>query len=102
MDISIEEIEAAAAGMKEDLQRKANQGILRNDLNRAMAALAGLGHIDEFVYLLKIRAGSQLRTFVPRRRGRPKKASASDQDQPAQYLLPGTAGPTEVKKRKSA
>lgn len=102
MDISIEEIEAAAAGMKEDLQRKANQGILRNDLNRAMAALAGLGHIDEFVYLLKIRAGSQLRSFVTqRRRGRPKKSATPDQDH-AQYLLPGTAGPTEVKKRKTA
>lgn len=73
MDISIEQIEQAAAGMKEDLQRKANQGILRNDLNRAMAALAGLGHIDDFVYLLKVRSGSQLTHYVPRRRGRSRK-----------------------------
>lgn len=73
MDLSLEQIEAAASGMKEDLQRQANQGILRNDLNRALAALAGIGHIDSFVYLLKIRSGSQLSGYTPRKRGRPKK-----------------------------
>lgn len=73
MDLSIEQIEAAAAGMKEDLQRQANQGILRNDLNRALAALAGIGHIDSFVYLLKIRSTSQLGQYIPPKRGRPRK-----------------------------
>jgi hypothetical protein len=73
LDLSIEQIEVAAAGMKEDLQRQANQGILRNDLNRALAALAGIGHIDSFVYLLKIRSGSQLGQYVARKRGRPRK-----------------------------
>jgi len=77
--LSIEEIEDAAAGMKEDLQRKANQGILRKDINSAMAALAGIGHIDDFVYRLQIRAGSQLRTYVARGRGRPRKAAAQDE-----------------------
>lgn len=58
--LSIDEILQAAQGMKDDLQRKANQGILRNDLNRAVQALAGIGVIDDFVYLLKIRSNSQL------------------------------------------
>lgn len=74
-DLSIEQIERAADGMKEDLQRKANQGILRNDLNRALTALAGIGHIDEFVYLLKVRSESHLESYVARRRGRPRKAA---------------------------
>jgi hypothetical protein len=77
VDLSIEQIEAAAAGMKEDLQRQANQGILRNDLNRALAALAGISHIDSFVYLLKIRSTSQLGGYVPRKRGRPRKDEQS-------------------------
>jgi hypothetical protein len=70
MDLTIEQIEAAAAGMKEDLQRKANQGILRKDLNRAMTALAGIEHINDFVYLLKIRSGSTFDHFMATRRGR--------------------------------
>ena len=76
MDISLEQIEIAAAGMKEDLQRKANQGILRNDSTRALTALAGMKHIDDFVYLLTIRAGSTFAKFAGRRRGRPRKAGA--------------------------
>jgi hypothetical protein len=99
MNISIEAIEHAAAGMKEDLQRKANQGILRNDLNRAMAALAGIGHIDAFVQLLTIRAGSQFDNYVAtkRGRGRPRK------EHPGQLPLVGVAGPELVaaKKQKS-
>lgn len=100
MEISIEEIESAAAGLKDDLQRKANQGIRKKDWEQGIGSLASMQAIDDFVYLLKIRAGSELRTFVSRRRGRPKKASPVDR--PAQYFLPGTAGPTEVRKRKSA
>jgi hypothetical protein len=60
MDLSIDQIMSAAAGMKEDLQRKANQGILRNDVHRSLVALASMGAIDDFVYVLKINAGSQL------------------------------------------
>lgn len=60
MDLSIDAIIAVADGMKEDLQCRANQGILRNDMNRALGALASIKAIDDFVYSLKIRAGSQL------------------------------------------
>jgi hypothetical protein len=80
--LSIDEIVRAAEGMKEDLQRKANQGIMRNDLNRALQALSGIGVIDEFVYLLKVRSGSQMGLPVmpaPRRmdaRGKRKAAAA--------------------------
>jgi hypothetical protein len=66
--LSIDEIVCAAEGMKEDLQRKANQGILRGNLNHALQALSGIGVIDEFVYLLKIRSGSQLGLPVARKR----------------------------------
>jgi hypothetical protein len=74
--ISLEDVVSAADGMKGDLQREANRSILRNDLNRAMTALAGMGHIDDFVYLLKIRAGSQLGQFIARKRGRPRKVQS--------------------------
>lgn len=60
MELSLEAILAVAAGMKEDLQRQANQGVLRNDLNRALGALATINGIDDFVYRLKISAGAQL------------------------------------------
>jgi hypothetical protein len=60
LDLSIDVIIAVATGVKEDLQRRANQGVLRNDLNRAIGALASINAIDDFVYSLKIRAGSQL------------------------------------------
>lgn len=60
MELSIDAILAVAAGMKEDLQRQANQGVLRNDLNRALGALATINGIDDFCYRLKVRAGSQL------------------------------------------
>jgi hypothetical protein len=95
MDLTIEQIEIAAADMKEDLQRKANQGILRNDVNRAMVALAGMAHIDDFVYQLRIRSGSQLTNYAPRRRGRPR-----EDEHPGQLPLPGTVGPIAAKKRR--
>lgn len=60
LEISIDAILAVAAGMKEDLQRQANQAILRNDLNRGLGALATINGIDDFIYRLQIRAGSQL------------------------------------------
>jgi hypothetical protein len=60
LEISLDAILAVAAGMKEDLQRDANRSVLRNDLNRALGALASVNAIDDFVYRLKIRSGSQL------------------------------------------
>jgi hypothetical protein len=60
LDLSIEQILAAAASMKEDLQRQANRSILRNDMPRALGALCSIEAVDSFVYALKIRAGSQL------------------------------------------
>lgn len=67
MELSIDAILAVAAGMKEDLQRQANQGILRSDLNRAIVALGSINAIDDFVYRLKIRSGSQLGLPTPAR-----------------------------------
>lgn len=75
-DLTIEEIISAADGMKGDLQREANRSIIRNDIHRAVSALAGMNHIDDFVYLLKIRSGSQLGQYIARKRGRPKKSEA--------------------------
>jgi len=59
-NLSIDAILAVSEGMKEDLQRQANQGILRNDLNRSLVALGSMNAVDDLVYRLKIRAGSQL------------------------------------------
>jgi hypothetical protein len=66
--LSIDQILLAAEGMKEDLQRKANQGILRGNLNHALQSLSGIGVIDEFVYLLKVRSGAQLGLPITARR----------------------------------
>jgi hypothetical protein len=60
VDLPIDAIVAVAQGMKEDLQREANRAVLRNDLNRALGALATINGIDDLVYRLKIRSGSQL------------------------------------------
>jgi hypothetical protein len=60
LDLSIEQILAAAQSMKDDLQRQANRSILRNDMPRALGALCSIEAVDSFVYALKIRAGSQL------------------------------------------
>jgi hypothetical protein len=67
LELSLDAILAVAAGMKEDLQRQANQGVMRNDLNRALGALASINAVDDFVYRLKIRSGSQLGLSKPAR-----------------------------------
>jgi hypothetical protein len=72
LDLSIDQILFAAAGMKEDLQRQANRYILRNDMPRALGALCSIETVDNFVYLLKVRSGSQL--GLPKVRGRRMKA----------------------------
>jgi hypothetical protein len=60
LELSLDSILAVAEGMKQDLQRDANRAVLRNDLNRALGALASINALDDFVYRLKIRSGSQL------------------------------------------
>ncbi len=60
LELSIDAVIAVAEGMKQDLQREANRSVLRNNLNLALGALASINAIDDFVYRLKIRSGSQL------------------------------------------
>jgi hypothetical protein len=126
LELSIDAILAVAAGMKEDLQRQANQGVLRNDMNRALGALASINAIDNFVYRLQVRSGSLLGLpKTPRARKSPlrkhleleaerkkflrangralESEEAKDAQQlPSQLLLPNAAGPIPAKKRKSA
>lgn len=58
--LSVEEIEATAAGFKEDLQREANRAVRRHDSSSALAALEGIEYIEKFVFTLKQRAGSRI------------------------------------------
>jgi hypothetical protein len=58
--LSIEEIEAAARGFKEDLQREANRMIRRHNNTGALVALEGIEYINNFVSTLAPRAGSRL------------------------------------------
>jgi hypothetical protein len=104
LDLSIDAILVVATGMKEDLQRQANQGILRNDLNRALVALGNITAIDDFCYRLKMVAGSQLGLPKPPRRTKSplRKHLESEANLPAQLLLPNTAGPIPTKKRRIA
>jgi len=64
--LSIEEIEAVAAGFKEDLQREANQAVRRKNPDQALAALEAIEYIDKFVRTLAMRSVSQI--------GRPARA----------------------------
>ena len=57
-NLSIEAIIAVSEDIKENLQRQANQGILRNDLNRSLVALGSMHAVNDFVYCLKMRAGA--------------------------------------------
>ena len=110
MELSIDAIIAVAAGMKEDLQRQANQSVMRNDLNRALGCLASINAIDDFVYRLKIRSGSQLGLpKVPRKQPKSplrqhlEAEEAKDAQQlPSQLLLPNAAGPIAAKKRRAS
>ena len=64
--LSMEEIEAVAAGFKEDLQREANQAIRRKNPDQALAALEAIEYVDKFVRTLAMRSISEL--------GRPARA----------------------------
>jgi hypothetical protein len=58
--LSIEEIEIAAKGFKENLQREAARYIRRHNSSAALTALEAAEYIDNFTFELKLRAGSQL------------------------------------------
>ena len=58
--LAIEEIEVIAQGFKGDLQREANRFVRRHNNMDALAALAGMEYIDNFVSTLRLRAGSRV------------------------------------------
>lgn len=104
LELSIDAVTAVAEGMKQDLQREANRSVLRNDLNRALGALASINAIDDFVYRLKIRSGSQLGLpKAPRKQPKsPLRKHLESQELPEQLLLPNTSGPIAAKRKRSA
>lgn len=61
--LTIDEIRQVDEGFKGDLQRKANRFVRRHDTNSAMAALEAMEYVDQLVYDLQLRAGSQLDTL---------------------------------------
>ena len=69
--LTIEEIEEAAQGFKDDLQRAANRAVRQKDTDKALAALESIEAINSFVYTLKVRAGSELRRATWPARARP-------------------------------
>ena len=62
--LTVEEIDQVAEGFKDDLTREGKRCVRRKDLDRALAAFAAEEYVDQFVSVLKLRAGSEL--------GRPK------------------------------
>jgi hypothetical protein len=108
LELSIDAILAVAAGMKEDLQREANRSVLRNDLNRALGALASINAIDDLVYRLKIRSGSQLGLpNIPRKPPKSPLRKHLESEEagaslPTQLSLPNTCDPIRPKKRRIA
>lgn len=58
--LSLEEIEHIAIQYKEKLTQDCERMVRRNDHPGALAAIVGKEYIDEFVYRLKLRAGSQM------------------------------------------
>ena len=61
--LTIEEIEQVAAGFKEDLTRECERAVRRQDSQTpfvSFAAVQGKEYIDQFIYALKLRAGSEL------------------------------------------
>lgn len=58
--LSIEEIERIAIEYKEKLTHECERMVRRHDNAAALAAIVGKEYIDEFVYRLKLRAGSQI------------------------------------------
>lgn len=58
--LTMYQIRQVAEQFKGDLQRKANRFVRRHDTNSAMAALEAMEYVDQLVYDLQLRAGSQL------------------------------------------
>lgn len=69
--LSMDEIRQVTEGFKADLQSKANRFVRRHDSASAMAALEAMEYVDQFVYALQLRAGSQLDTLKRPARARP-------------------------------
>lgn len=70
--LTVEEIEEVAEGFKDDLTREGKRCVRRKDLDRALAAFAAEEYIEQFVYALKLRAGSEMgRPKEPKKRIRP-------------------------------
>lgn len=61
--LTMDEIREVAEGFKADLQRKSNRFVRRHDTAGALAALESVEYVDQFVYTLQLRAGSQLDTL---------------------------------------
>lgn len=69
MQVEWQRVEAALETMREMLQREANQGIRRREINDALAALAGMDALDRLTALLQ---SMVLRPSQPGRNGRHK------------------------------
>lgn len=61
--LSMDEIKEVAEGFKADLQGEANRHVRRNDAAGALAVLKCIEYVDQLVYDLQLRAGSQLDTL---------------------------------------
>ena len=66
-----DEIRQVAEGFKADLQGEANRFVRRNDAAGALAVLKSIEYVDQLVYALQLRAGSQLDTLKRPARARP-------------------------------
>ncbi len=54
--LTLDELRRLATDLKEDLQRKANQGIRKKDWEQGISSLASMEAIDEFLYTCELRA----------------------------------------------
>jgi len=54
--LTLDELRRLAADLKEDLQRKANQGIRKKDWEQGIGSLASMEAIDQFLYQCELRA----------------------------------------------
>ena len=61
--LTMDEIRAVAEQFKGDLMREAKRAIRQKNMDAAMAAIAAEEYIDNFLYALQLRAGSQLDTL---------------------------------------
>jgi hypothetical protein len=55
--LTLEELRAIAADLKENYQREANQGIRKKDFEQGVGALASMEAVDSFLYNCSLRAG---------------------------------------------